>query len=410
MNARVLARIAGASLRNRLAVVALTALSIALSVFLLVGVEKVRQGARASFLATISGTDLIVGARASDVQLLLHSVFHLGEPTAEIATATFDAVAARPDVAWAVPVSLGDGHRGYRVVGTTPDYFARIRTGRDRPLSFARGGPFADLFDIVLGAEVARALGYAPGEEIVLSHGTGRVDFTDSHADDPFRVSGVLAPTGTPIDRTLLVSWHASAAIHDEGAGAEDGARPPSTVTAVFVGLRSRAAAFKARRELNAYEGEPVSAVLPGLAFARLWSIVGRVEAALVAVSALVAATACLGLTVAVLSSLEGRRREMAILRAVGAGPGDVLALLMVEALAVTLAGLVAGVALAYGALLLGGPLVEAWAGIGLVPTGPSGREWTALALVALGGVLAGLVPAWRAYRMSLADGLTVRG
>ena len=220
-----LARLAFLSLLNRRLTALLTVAAIALSTCLLLGVETVRTGAKTSFADTVSGTDLIVGARSGSVQLLLYSVFRIGDATANLTWESYEDVAARPEVEWIVPLSLGDSHRGFRVLGTTPEYFQRYRYRGGRPLAFAQGAAFADLFDAVLGAEVAERLGYALGDEIVVAHGLA--SFTD-HADKPFRVAGILARTGTPVDRTVHVGLEAIEAIHvdwSRGAQAPKGAR-----------------------------------------------------------------------------------------------------------------------------------------------------------------------------------------
>ena len=392
-----------ASLRNRAAVALLTLLAIAASVFLLVTVEKLREGARSSFVTTISGTDLIVGAPTSDIALLLYSVFHIGEPTGGIGWATYEAIEKRRGVDWAVPVALGDGHRGRRIVGTTADYFEHIRTGRERPLTFARGRAFEEGREVVLGSEVAETFGYELARTVVASHGLGEVDFGQRHAGEPFTVVGILEPTGTPIDRSLLAPISAMSAIHGGGAR-------PEQVTAVFLGLRSRIATLAIQRALSRPGAEPVSAVLPGVAFARLWSVVGQVERTLLAISWLVVAVACIGLAVAILASLEGRRREIAILRGVGAAPADVVALLVFEAMVITLGGLALGVLAAYAMLFGASGWLGTAIGVPFAPGSPGLRELFYLAIVALGGLVAGLVPAWRAYRTSLADGLISRG
>ena len=404
-----LVSLAWRSLANRPLAAGLTVLSVALSVFLLLGVEKLREGARDTFLRSVSGTDLIVGGPTSDVALLLHAVFGIGEPTPPISYEAFEGVRDRPGVRWAVPVQLGDGHRGYRVIGTAPAYFEHVRTGRDRPLRFSAGGAFGTGAEAVLGAEAAERLGYDLGRAIVLSHGTGEADFAGTHADAPVRVVGILERTGTPIDRAVLVPLEALARMHAGagGAGGTDADAP--AITAVFVGLRSRIAVFSVQRYLAREVGEPVSAVLPGLAFARLWRVVGQAEAALVAVSLIVVVTAAIGLAVAILSQLEGRRREMAILRAVGASPWDVSLLFVLEAATVTAAGIALGAGALYAALWLGGGLLEARLGLALPLQAPSGREGLFVLVVATAGLLAGLLPAWRAYRTSLHDGLTVR-
>jgi len=209
----IVPRLALQSLRNRALTAALTVLAIAISVTLLLGVEKVRTGARQSFADTISKTDLIIGARTGQIQLLLYSIFRIGNATNNITWKSYQEIASQPEVAWSVPLSLGDSHRGFRVLGTTPDYFERYRFRGGRQLAFAQGKPFEDLFDVVLGADVAKSLGYKLGDSVVIAHGTGRISFVE-HADKPFRVSGILEKTGTPVDRTLHVSLQAIEAIH----------------------------------------------------------------------------------------------------------------------------------------------------------------------------------------------------
>ena len=203
----IILRLAWQSLMNRKFTTILTILSIAVSVMLLLGVEKVRSSARTSFINTISGTDLVVGARTGGVQLLLYSVFHIGDATANVTWKTVEDIKKRDEVKWIVPIALGDSHRGYRVVGTSSEYFERFRYRRNIPLQFVEGYKFSDLFDAVLGAEVARTLNYKIDDEIILAHGTGPVSIGKDHGDTPFRVSGILAPTGTPVDRVVHGSY-----------------------------------------------------------------------------------------------------------------------------------------------------------------------------------------------------------
>lgn len=416
-----LLRLAGASLLNRWPVALLTTLAIALSVTLLLGVERIRTGARDSFVGTVSGTDLIVGARGGALNLLLYSVFRIGSPTNNITWASYQDVAAHPDVAWIVPLSLGDSHFGFRVLGTNGDYFRHYRYRDGRPLRFAAGGPFMDLFDAVLGAEVAARLGYTLGREIVVAHGLGREGFA-RHDDKPFRVAGILERTGTPVDRTVHVSLEAIEAIHVDwqGGAPVPGRRldasavramdlRPRAVTAALVGLDSRLATFRVQRFVNEYRAEPLLAILPGATLQELWAILGTAEQALSAVTVMVVATALLGMVTMTLASLAERRREMAILRSVGAGPRTILGLLTAEALLLGLAGTALGVLLLYAGLLALQPAIDSRYGLYLAIGAPSLRELGTLAGIVAAGTLAGLIPAWRAYRMSVADGMTVR-
>lgn len=403
------------SLRNRRFSVALTALSIALSVLLLLGVERIRGEVRTSFASTISGTDLIVGARSGPVQLLLYSVFRLGDPTQSIAFDSYEELARHPQVAWTIPLSLGDSHRGYRVLGTTPAYFEHFRYARERGLELEAGRLFSDALDAVLGAEVAAKLGYRPGDRIVVAHGAGEVSFVE-HADTPFRVTGVLRRTGTPVDRTIHVQLAGIEAMHegfedgsrkDEDAGAH--AHEPEKISAFLVGLKSRSAAPAMLRMVNEYPGEPLSAIMPAVALQELWQLVGIAETALLVVSAFVLAVGLAGLLTALLSSLEERRREMAVLRSVGARPVHVFGLIVGEAAFITLAGALLGVALLYLLQVAAGPLLAAKLGLFVPLAWPAWREVALLAAVCAAGILIGVIPGARIYRYSLADGMTIR-
>ena len=409
------------SLINRRFAAALTVLSIALSIMLLIGVERLRTEVRASFANTISGTDLIVGARSGPVQLLLYAVFRIGDATNNISWASYQELARHPSVAWTVPLTLGDSHRGYRVLGTTAGYFQHYRFARDRGLEFAAGRPFSDLYDAVVGAEVAESLGYRPGDPIVVAHGASDVSFARHH-DKPFRVVGVLERTGTPVDRTVHVGLEAIEAIHiDWQRGAPspsvsidaDQARAmdlqPKAITAALVGLKSKIATFRVQRFINDYPQEPLTAVLPGVALSQLWDLVGIAENALLIVSAFVVIVGLFGMLTALLTSLNERRREMAILRSVGARPGHVFALIMGEAGFLTLLGVSLGMLLLYASLLLGQPMVESRFGIFVDIDMPSRHEWILMGTVLLAGFLVGSIPSYRAYRLSLADGLSLR-
>jgi putative ABC transport system permease protein len=413
-----LLRLAWASLANRRFTALVTVATIALSVLLLLGVERLRNEARNSFLRTVAGTDLIVGARAHPVQLLLYSVFHLGDATNNVSWASYREIAEREDVAWTVPISLGDSHKGYRVVGTTAGFFEHVRTGGNRELRFDQGQAFDGLFEAVLGAEVAERLGYTLGDSIVLAHGTGTLN-PNQHDDRPFTVVGVLARTGTPIDHSVHVSLEAIEAIHiNWRAGTRIGRAPdeipperlqPRSITAFFVGLESRMATFAVQRAVNEFRAEPLTAVLPGVALQQLWGMLGVVEKALMLTAACVVAAGLLGMLAALLGTLSERRREMAILRALGAGPGTVSALLLLEALLLTAVGLLLGLALLHGGLALMAPTLERASGIAIELGWPSLAELKLLGLVLGAGVAVGLIPAFLAYRRSLADGMMVR-
>lgn len=409
------------SLRNRRLTALLTVLSIALSVALLLGVERLRSETHASFASTVSGTDLIVGARSGPVQLLLYAVFHIGDATNNMRWDSYLDIARHPRVAWSVPLSLGDSHRGFRVLGTNTDYFRHYRYGRQQPLAFAAGAAWDDLYQAVVGAEVAAKLGYRIGSELVIAHGGADVAFT-RHADKPFRVVGVLARTGTPVDRTVHVSLEAIEAIHAgwqsgspmpgvsiDAQQARNSDLTPDNITAALFGLKTKVATFQVQRMVNEYPAEPLSAVLPGVALTQLWQLLGVAENALLIVSAFVVVVGLFGMLTALLTGLEERRREMAILRSVGARPAHIFGLVIGEAVLLTLLGIAVGLLLLTLLMLLAQPLIADRFGLLIALSWPTFHEWRLLAMVLGAGLLAGAVPAYRAFRLSLADGLSIR-
>ncbi|WP_346338144.1 ABC transporter permease [Vibrio parahaemolyticus] len=413
-------KLAWKSLMNRKATAVLTIMTVAISVILLLGVERIRTQAKDSFANTISGTDLIVGGRSGQVNLLLYSVFRIGNATNNIDWKSYQEFSQHRAIDWAIPISLGDSHKGFRVMGTNHSYFEHYKYGSKQPLTFSKGKEFNGLFETVLGSDVAKQLGYQIGSEIIIAHGISDVGFS-RHDKLPFKVVGILAPTGTPIDKTVHVSLEAIEAIH---VGWESGARlgptpdakvlqerdfQPKQITAMLVGLKSRIQTFALQRQINNYPKEPLSAIMPGVALHELWGMMSVAEQALMAVSGFVVIAGLLGMLSSLLTSLQERRREMAILRAMGARPRHVFSLLISEASLLTAAGIVTGVLGLYAILALLQPLIQQHYGINITLSTLSAYEWMLLSFVQCAGIVIGFIPAFRAYRQSLSDGMTIR-
>ncbi len=413
--------IAWKSLCNRWPTALLAVLAISMSVALILTVEKVRRDARNSFTQTVSGTDLIVGARSGAVQLLLYSVFRIGNATNNISWESVEDISKRRAVSWIIPLSLGDSHRGYRVLGTNTDYFDHYRYGARKSLALSSGQIFDDVFDAVLGSEVAAKLGYRLGDEIVVAHGTGRVALVE-HDRQPFKISGILQPTGTPVDRAIHVSLEGIEAMHvdwQNGANVKgDGTDPdviramdlqPKAVTALLVGLKSRGSVFREQRAINTYRAEPLLAVLPGVALQELWNLVSVAEKALLIVSVCVVIAGLVNLMSVLLAGLNERRREMAVLRSAGARPAHVFLLLCLESAALTLGGIIAGLMLHYVLAGLGSIFLQEKYGLSIALSLPNNSDLKILLAIALAGLLAGTLPALQAYLKSLSDGLSQR-
>lgn len=431
----MLLKLARLSLWNRRTTGVLTLISLAISVALVLGINHLRQQAKESFAQTLSGTDLVVGARGGQLNLLLYSVFRIGNATQEISWQSYSKLNRHPNVAWTIPLALGDSHKGFRVLGTTEAYFEHYRYGQSRPLEIAEGRAFRARQDAVLGSKVAEQLGYQLGNEFAISHGTVSVSFAQ-HDDHPFRVVGILAPTGTPVDQTLHVTLEGLAAAHtDSHIGAQqsrpqnqsqghDHARPPrlnhvhqpehhsvtpESVSAVVVGLSSRAATFSVQRQINTYEGEALMAVLPGVALNELWQMLSTVENLLFLISALVLLATLVGMMTMLLASMKERERELAVLRALGAGGWSIFWLLQLEVLMLTLGGLILGSGLLTVGLWLAQPVLATHFGlfVGINPLGGQGA-YIIVGILVL-AALVGCVPARVAYRRALSEGLTPR-
>jgi len=414
-------KLAARSAWARRLTLSVTLFSIALSTAMLLSVERIRLDARQSFTQSVTGVDLVVGARTGGVQLMLYSVFHVGQATNNIDWKSFATLATHPAVAWAIPLSLGDSHRGFAVLGTTSEYFSRFQYGDGQSLQFRAGQSFANVFETVIGSEVAAKLSYRIGDSITLSHGMGNHGLIE-HADKPFHLVGILEPTGTPVDRTVHISLEAMTALHLEwiaGAPVRGVMIPqnlvqkfdlrPKEITSAMIGLKSRSDVFRMQRFVNEFQGEPLLAVMPGVALDELWQTIGMVERALLAISALVIIVGLAGLVSTMLASLNERRRELAILRALGAGPRDIFLMLSIEGLLVTTAGTVLGVGILFVETQVGAGWLLEHLGVVISSRLLSSAELGLLSVVLLTGLLASLVPGWRAWRMSLADGLTPR-
>ncbi|WP_210446779.1 ABC transporter permease [Vibrio crassostreae] len=417
---KVITHLALKSVLNRKATAILTILTVAVSVILLLGVERVRTEAKSSFANTISGTDLIVGGRSGQVNLLLYSVFRIGNATNNIDWKSYEEFSQHNAVKWAIPISLGDSHKGFRVMGTNHSYFENYRYGSKQPLTFQQGKEFNQLFDVVIGADVAKKLDYKIGDHIILAHGISDVAFS-RHDNLPFNIVGILAPTGTPVDKTVHVSLEAIEAIHvGWESGANLGHTPdaealkqrdfqPKQITAMMIGLNSKIQTFALQREINNYRQEPLSAIMPGIALHELWGMMAVAEQALLIVSGFVVVAGLLGMLSSLLTSLQERRREMAILRAMGARPRHVFGLLISEASALTFLGITLGVAVLFALIAVVAPIVQQSYGINISISAITPHEWKLLMLVQVAGIIIGFIPAFRAYRQSLSDGMTIR-
>lgn len=449
------------SLKHRRGAVLLTLMSIVISVSLLLSVEHIRGQVKESFTRTVSGTDLIVGGRTGQLNLLLYSVFHIGESTSPIDWKDVQTITNHPQVAWSIPLVLGDSHKGYRVVGTSNAYFEHFQYGNKQHLKLAQGHTFQSDEDAVLGFDVAEALGYHVGDEIIISHGLGAVSF-QHHSNHPFIVTGILAPTGTPVDRAIQVTMHGLDAAHEHGHGKHEdehehehehegsehmhhdndaheeddehhiamehdhddehhlameydhddehhslSTEPPSQVSAVLLGLKNRVAVLQIQHQVNQFKEAPLMAILPGVALTDLWQLMGNVEKLLLAISVLILVSSLVGLITLLLVTLRERQKEIAVLRAIGAGPFTVLLLIQTEALLISLLACLISVGLVSAIIAMTADWMSSEYGLFLSADIFTSSTAIVIVLVLAATWLASLVPAMKAYRQALHSGLS---
>lgn len=411
------------SLRNRAFSTTLTVISICLSITLLLTVERAKRAAEEGFTQTISRTDLIVGARSGPLQLILYTVFNMGNATHNISYDSYQDIAQNPAVSWTIPYSLGDGHRGFRVVGTNEDFFKFYHYRGYQKIEMQQGIPFKDLWDVVIGSDVASKLDYKVGSRIVVSHGVTKTEGVLNHDDKPFVVSGVMKPTGTPLDRAVYITLQGMEALHMDW---QDGAAPSAdkriprdkiqkdnikvhSITAFFLGAKSRIDTLKLQREINNFKEEPLLAIIPGVVLAELWQGLSYIEGVLRGISWMVVLVGFLGMLIALTTTLNERRREMAILRAVGAKSSQIVGLLVFESALLTMLGVLLGMILSWLMMAILGPWAERE--FGLYLEGPlfTQKEFIYVVVTLIGGTVIGLIPALRAQRLALKDGLSIK-
>lgn len=407
------------SMLERRLVVFLCILSIALSSALYLGVTRLKDGAREGFTNTLSGADLIVGAKGGPLNLLLYSVFHLGTPINNIRYDSYLKWSENPRIKWTIPISLGDSYRGFRVVGTNENFINHYQYLGDRKIELKEGRFASGIWGVALGSQVAKDLAHKLGDPIILSHGIGSAGILN-HDHTPFKVEGILKATGTPIDRSVFITLQGMEAMH---IGWETGIPNPDKmadvhnlkfedieihqITSFIAGAKNRIQVLHLRRAIDDDRSEPLMAIIPGLALAELWQILGSAEVVLQIIALCVLVVAVLGIVISLTTSLQMRRREMAILRSVGGAPRHIVFLLLSEAATIAFCGFILGQIILLSTLGLGASIIEKKYHIALALKFTDLNDLYFLALTLTTSLLMSLIPAIMAYRLSLKDGLT---
>ena len=403
------------SIRSRIIPTSLVTISLMASMVLLLSIERIQQGAQEGFNQSISGVDAIIGPRSSSLELVLYTVFHLGRPTNNITTKTIDDIKLRSDISWLVPIALGDSHRGFRVVATESNYFEHIKYANNQSLTFLDGGVFSELSEAVLGSDVAEKLNYSIGSKIQITHGS--IESTgNKHDDFSFKVIGVLNKTGTPIDQAVFLDlkgyellhlgWQSGKKVFSlediDLSSIPDEALIPKTVTAAFVGLKSKLTLFNFTKNIREYPKEAISAIIPGIALSELWSIVGLVDKGFQLLSWIIIAISLIAMVTLIIASLDNRKQEMTIYRANGASPKFLAAMVIYESLVIGLVAIIGAVILVTIVTYFASDQLNLALGISPSFQWISLGEIKVFSIILIAGVLSSLIPAAMVFRKNL--------
>jgi len=457
------------SLLNRWLSCFLIILTLAFSISLFFTVSRVQETVKSSFQNTVSGVDSLVAARGGNLQILLNSVFLIGEPSGTIKWQTYKDITNNNKIKWAVPISLGDSHKGYRVIGTSNDYFKEIKYSSGKNIEFQTGNSFSDVFDVVLGSVVANKLNYSIGSSIVVTHGLSDAGEThtfqsekheeheehddhgddddhadhddhakheeheehDDHGDDDdhaghdhddmgFKVSGILKPTGTPIDNGVYISLAGIEAMHTGWIGNQkvldvsledilESELQPKTISAIFISLKNRTQIFQFQRDVLNYKNEAISSVMPGVTLSRLWMLTGNVDKAFKFITFLIIIIALLGMIAMTIAGLNSRRREMAILRSVGASPSNIVSLLLVESIIIALVSCAVGYIIMIIIFSLGKDYLQNNYGIFIDSFSIKNYDLQIIIAIVCAALIATIIPAIQVYKNTIRDGLSVK-
>ena len=337
------------------------------------------------------GIDLVVGAKGSPLQIVLAGVYHADVPPGNIPLSAVTALRGNPMVAQVIPLALGDSFQGFRIVGTEPELVAHYGGALEA------GELWSLPLDAVLGSDVARAAKLRAGDRFIGSHGLA--EGGGQHADARYSVTGVLAPTGTVLDRLVLTSLASVWAVHEHHG--EDEANARREVTLALVRYRTPLAAASLPRAINS--DTALVAASPAYETARLLTVFGAGVDLVRAFAWLLVAASTLMLFVALAQTLDERRYDLAIMRALGASRAQVAFVLLAESLFLAAVGTLLGIFLAHAAAA-----ALPWWMPQVAPLAVAARqfmpeEWAVVGLAIAVGIIAALWPAWRAYRLDVA-------
>ena len=390
----------------------LTALSIMLGVALVISIIILKRESEYAFNQTATGYELIVGPKGSPLQLTLNTVYQIGAPIQNIPIETYELLKNDKRVKLAIPYVLGDNYKNFRLIGTVPEIFSDFEYKKDMKYAFKEGKGFENEFEAVIGNEAALRTGLKLGDRFTGSHGVESYEGAEEHDEHLFTVTGILDRTFTPADRVIFTSMNSIWDLHEHGNEAvkdtSDHKEDEKTITSVLLKLKNPVYFDLVRRQINdnKYEGINAQAVIPVLEIKQLFDIIGNINSILLVISYLVIFVAAVSILVSLYNSMNERKRDIAIMRSLGATRIIILIIVVLEGAVISFAGALAGILTGHLAVFLLKSKITELAGIQISGMAFNISELYILAGTVIIGIIVSIIPALKAYNTDVAENL----
>ena len=383
-----------------------------LGVALVTAIILLRQESEEAFNQTATGYELIIGPKGSSLQLTLNTVYQIGVPIQNMPLSTYELLKNDKRVKLAIPYVLGDNFKNFRLIGTVPEIFTEFEYKKGTRYSISSGKFFENDFEAVIGNETAQRTGLKPGDTFTGSHGVDSYEGAEAHDEFRFKVTGILEKTFTPIDRVIFVTMNSVWKIHHhEEKNAMDTAvslNSQNTITSVLLKLKNPVYFDLVRRQINdnKYEGISAQAILPVFEIKQLFDIIGNINSILLVIAYLVIFVAAISILVSLYNSMNERKRDIAIMRSLGAPRFTILKIIVLEGALISFTGAVSGVLLGHIVIFIMKSKISDLAGIQITGTTFNISELYILAGTVLLGIFASMIPAIKAYKTDVAKNL----
>lgn len=399
------------NLKQRSLASLLTIFSIMLGVSLVVAIIILRQESEDAFNQTATGYELIVGPKGSPLQLTLNTVYQIGYPIQNMPYETYELLKNDKRVKLAIPYVFGDNYENFRLVGTVPEIFTEFDFKKGIKFKFKEGNYFTNDFEAVIGNETAQKTGLKTGDTFTGSHGIESYEGAEKHEEHKFKVTGILEKTFTPVDRVIFVPMNSIWELHHNEEAHNDidsSENKNKTITSILLSLKNPVYFDLLRRQINdnKYEGINAQAVLPVFEIKQLFDIIGNINSILLVIAYLVIFVAAISVMVSLYNSMNERKRDIAIMRSLGAGRFTIMKIIILEGAFISLAGGVLGILSGHIIIYFMRNKISDLAGIQITGMSYNIFElYLLLGTLAL-GVTASVIPALKAYRTDAAKNL----